>query len=208
MNYPNFMSEHSAEYVLVPDLVKRFESLTSEIIPMFFWSTREGNSTSRGMMARSSVKIISAFARRPKLSPVKDHKISFKINEELINYSHMNKEFGISVLAGVPLAQSLFDIRLNTPCCWYKIDGFTECMIDIDMQGNAISSNPTQAFLPIRLTDQQLCDMVSSSKQMSWVEAVEIIRHIKRAYRAHRGGYFSFFGIYQPFHLIFPTIYL
>ena len=117
----SFISEHTAEYILVPDLVRRLMPEFPDIVPLFFWASREGNTTAQWSMEGVPVRIVTAFPRRPKILPDRSNRILMKLNGQLFNYASESSGRGIPVIAGVPLVTSLPTLRLNARCCWFEI---------------------------------------------------------------------------------------
>src|SRR6266446_6341375 len=112
------MSEHTAEYVLVSDLVHRLSPAFPQVIPMFFWATREGNRTAIQSMSELSFWLLTCFARRPKIESVDADYILMKINPELVHNCKASAALSIPVLVGLPMVKSLSSLRLNSPCHW------------------------------------------------------------------------------------------
>ncbi len=105
MPLESFISEHSAEYILVPNIVRRLTPKFTQVAPVFLWLSREGNRTALEMMAGKRIRLLTAFPRRPKiLSP---NSIAMKVNHELVAYSERSADAGMVVLLGVPLVSSL-----------------------------------------------------------------------------------------------------
>lgn len=67
MKATSFMSEHTAEYALVPDLVAHLGKHFSNIVPVYFWTTREGAHVGRESIGKHTVRVVAAFARRSKV---------------------------------------------------------------------------------------------------------------------------------------------
>jgi hypothetical protein len=121
-SFHSFLSEHSVEYALVPNLVGHLTVKFRSVIPIFFWSTREGNATARSSFHDVPVRILSVFARRPKISASHPNLIFMKINTQLLVYATKSAQHGIPTLTGIPLADSLQAFGLHSPCCWYKLN--------------------------------------------------------------------------------------
>ena len=205
----SFMSEHTAEYVLVPNLIGRLAPRFAEVIPIFFWSSREGNTTGLQCMSNTKVRVLSCFARRPKVVVPGSDRIIMKLNRELLEYSYGSSEVGIAVLAGIPLVSSLSQLKQTAPCSWFELRGFesVDFSVNIEYYIQVMLDGTTRPKadlhgMDVPLTDQQLMDVVSRSELMPWASAVEILRHI----RSQQPDFnrFPFFGGYKPFHLLLP----
>lgn len=64
-----FMSERTAEYVLVPDIMHRLRQEFSSIVPFYYWASREG-SVKVAHSYSGHVRVVAAYARRPKIDQV------------------------------------------------------------------------------------------------------------------------------------------
>jgi hypothetical protein len=205
------MSEHTAEYVLVGDLVRRLSPAFPNAIPMFFWATREGNRTAIQSMSELNLRLVMCFARRPKIEYAEADHILMKINPELVHYCKASAALNIPVLVGLPMVTSLSSLRLNSPCHWFDLVKF-ECAnrsefyvaVAPDGEPTLCGSNERLAG---PLTDLEIEEVVRNSPLLTWSRAVEYLRDVRRtvsAYAMENHGYvrFPFFGGYKPFLLL------
>jgi hypothetical protein len=197
----SFMSEHTAEYVLVPDLIRRLAPQFVEVIPIFFWSTREGNSTAAQTMSGVSVRILTGFARRPKI--LTEDRVAMKINPELVEYSQISGNAGIPVIAGIPLVSSLSRLRLNSPCSWFELTGCNDLYIEVMLDGTIIPEE-LGGKVSAPLTDMRIRELAGKSAILLWADAVERLRVIRS--EQSEFNRFHFFGGYKPFHLVLPVV--
>jgi hypothetical protein len=206
------MSEHTAEYVLVNDVVRRLAPIFSEAIPIFFWSTREGNLTAGESMSALSFKLLTCFARRPKLHAT-DDRILMKVNRQLFYYCRSSSAVEIPVIAGIPLVRSLHLLRITSPCCWVdlaKLPSSDDMNIEVMLDGTSARipepKTPATKFL---LGNEEIQTLVARSPAVTWDSAIGLIRDIRRAARlldqANGYRYFPWFGGYKPFHIFLPT---
>lgn len=206
MPQASFVSEHTTEYVLVPDLIRRLSPHFQSIIPMFFWSTREGNTTAARNMSGITVRLLTAFPRRPKISRLSDDRITMKVNQQLIDYARASADVGIAAFAGIPLVSSLFTFRIDSPCCWYDLREFfstnTDCFVEMTLNGTVIPNPPSRSSIRQSSSDQQILNAVNRSPTLQWDVAIETLCRIR--YMQPKFNSFPFFGGYKPFHLIFP----
>jgi len=204
MPLESFISEHSAEYVLVPNIVTRLTGKFSQVIPLFLWLSREGNATALGMMAARQIRLLTAFPRRPKLLSSSQDGITMKVNRELLAYSAASADAGIIVLVGVPLLPSLSMLRIDTECCWFELKGCAttdrDYFVEIGLDGTVISNDAPAQALSGPLSDAQIQDAANRCRMMPWTLAVEKIREVRSFQPKFRG--FPFFGGYKPFHLM------
>jgi hypothetical protein len=174
---------------------------------MFFWSTREGNATTRKLMANMPVRLLTAFARRPKISRLREGHVTMKVNQELLTYARVSTSAGIPVFSGIPLVSSLFTLRVECPCCWFDLREFVsadrDCFVVITLDGTIASNHPSHKLSPRPLNDLQILAIVNQSSVLPWEDAVETIRRIR--YMTPESGRFSFFGGYKPFHFVLPV---
>ncbi len=202
MSLESFISEHTAEYILVPNIVRRLTQKFNQVIPVFLWLTREGNTTALEMMDGKQIRLLTAFPRRPKvLSP---NGIAMTLNHELIAYSERSEAAGMVVLVGVPLISSLPTLRIDAHCCWFELNGRAATkgyfLVEIGLDGNVISNHAPARALSGPLTDAGIEDAADRCRVMPWREAVEKIREIRSIESEVHG--FPFFGGYKPFHLM------
>ena len=210
MRLTSFMSEHTAEYVLVNDLVRRLTPAFSNLIPIFFWATREGNHFTLESMDCQNLRLVTCFARRPKVDPAAPSSLFMKINRELINYRHACASINIPVLVGLPIVKSLSALRLNSPCNWFDLAKFDyadegECYVTISSDG-LLSTPPAPTFSG-PLTNPQIEELVNRSPIVSWSRAVDHIRDLRQMVSQQAlesNGYwrFPFIGGYKPFFLL------
>lgn len=207
----SFMSEHTAEYVLVTDLVRRLCPAFPNVIPMFFWATREGNRTAIQAMSELNLRLVICFARRPKIEYAEADHILMKINAELVHYCKASSALGIPVVVGLPMVTSLSSLRLNSPCHWFDLTRFVcpnrpEFYVAVAPDGEPTLRGSNER-LAGPLTNLEIQEVVSNSPCLTWSRAVEQLRDVRRtvsAYAIESYGYvrFPFFGGYKPFLLV------
>ena len=194
----SFISEKTAEYILVPNLVRHLGSEFRDILPMYFWSTREGSAIAMSQMAETTVRVIAAFARRPKVS--KSGTIMMKVNAELVEFTTHCAEFTIPVLAGVPLVASLSELRCNSEAVWFHIQAsapIEDSYLELRSRGKLAASDPTVTRGPLNRSD--LCQLARSSPLVSWPKASQQLRELRCRAESNR---FPYFGGYKPFYMI------
>jgi hypothetical protein len=99
MKATSFMSERTAGYALVPDLISHMSERFSHVFPVYFWSTREGARVGRESMEHHRVRVVGAYARRPKVIHPGDDKILVKVNDLLFSAAIEGTAFGIPIFA-------------------------------------------------------------------------------------------------------------
>jgi len=204
MNATSFISEHTAEYALVRSLVGVLSRQFSTIIPIYFWATREGSSIAGRGVGQQNVRVITAYARRPKVVNPDDSIVLMKINALLLQAGAAGLDVGIPVLAGVPLASGLLQFNIETPCSWFHINGRVpgdrDVEIRISLSGEAQDSDSSRPGVLGPLTADDLLSIVQSeARAMPWDVAVDCISSGEGGI----GGFF--FSGYRPFYLVLPV---
>ncbi|TRX75098.1 hypothetical protein [Pseudomonas mangiferae] len=109
----SYICERTAEYTIVPELVRHLKSKHSYVTPIYPWMTRELSRFSRELPGAGGFKILGLYARRPKIRAGLDNSIYIKINREIVIASKVARDFGIPMIAGCPLARNLIELG----CC-------------------------------------------------------------------------------------------
>lgn len=136
----SFISEHSVEYILVANLTETLTTHFNRAIPIYFLSTREGSIISRECGPSQVVKVVSVFARRPKVNFAGQSVIEIKFNESILRTTKLSLSFGIPTFAAVPLASSIFDLRLDLDCAWFELrSGDTDVVYELSVNGELLS---------------------------------------------------------------------
>lgn len=201
----SFMSEHTAEYALVPHLVAQLEGSFRTIIPLYYWATREGSRVGRDSLIEVPVRVVAVFARRPKVFCPGDEKILVKINDTLFAAAQAGGQVGIPVLAGVPLVNSLAHFSTGVPCSWFHIGNAPPSGWDVEFwmplsEAEACNHLELPQGVAGPLIGAQVGETVDSQcSELHWEEALDAMRHVKSA-----GGYQHpiFGGGYRPFFLV------
>jgi hypothetical protein len=206
MKATSFMSENTAAYALVPDIVAHLGKHFPHVIPVYFWSTREGARVGLESMGNQTVRVVGAYARRPKVIHPGDDRILVKINDLLFSAAQKGAEFGIAVFAGVPLVNSLADFSLGVRCSWFHIPGTSHAVTDCEflLPVSEQSPMPTlQHGISGALTPAGIVEIAESQcRELHWMEAAEGMRSVKSPEGMHAG---PFGGGYRPFFLVIPS---
>lgn len=83
--YSSFISEHTAEYIILPPLINAIEKKYSSVLPLFYWSSREGGSHGRDSLRFNNYKVIAVYPRRPKVLKVNSETICLTFNDILFD---------------------------------------------------------------------------------------------------------------------------
>lgn len=121
----SFISEHSTEYALVPQFIKILMPVFSKVTPIYFWATREGSNMNKDSYKRKLVRIVTLYARRPKIEEVNSKYILMTINPEIYNRVDYLENNGIPVFAGIPLVSSLVNFSILSRCAWIYLSSST-----------------------------------------------------------------------------------
>lgn len=195
----SFLSEHTAEYYLVPRTAEVFSSYATVVVPIYFWSTREGSRLGEEGIKYSQVRVIAIFARRPKVSASHADIIMAKLNRELFVYAREARALGIPTLAGMPLISSLDQLRINCPCVWFRLldDCENDIEIPMSLEGEPLETTVLSHVDGPTQLDTLADDAVSAAAVSEWTEVIANLRFLKRVMRhgIHFGGY-------NPFHLL------
>jgi hypothetical protein len=128
----SFISERTAEYVLVPKLIKILKKKYSNVIPIFPWATREGSNLSKQIHEDDKFYIVGMFPRRPKLDSANDPNIIIKINHQIIVEAKRSLQLGIPMIAGCPLVKNFWELGSSPNCVWIKLEQASEDDAEID----------------------------------------------------------------------------
>jgi hypothetical protein len=196
----SFMNEHSAEFILVPDLVSVLAPAFERVIPTYLWLNREGGRLARECLGNRSVRVVTAYARRPKVLHAGDCTVTIRVNPELYEAAAKGAERGSPVLAGVPVVNSLEDLALGVSCRWLLLDPKPKRGLQEDVRLDAATG---KAELLTGLSEMSATDLVRTAlaaRPMAWHEAVETMRSFRELDEA--GSRWWWRPVYRPFHLI------
>ncbi|EGQ8513478.1 hypothetical protein GQ852_24395 [Vibrio parahaemolyticus] len=178
----SYISEHTAEYVLVPAMKSLLEQKFPIVLPMFPWLTREFSNVAKSTHGFSSFRVLAMFPRRPKVS---NCDIYLTINSELSAFNKLAVEHGIMVVAGFPIARNLRELASCRECAWLRID---ECY-DYLEHVNKLD--------PMRLADEEILEEVLCSPDQSMDSLEMFIRYTRETLPR------NFFGArYKPVYFL------
>jgi hypothetical protein len=152
-------------------------------------------------MGDCRVKVLAAYARRPKVTHAGDETILVKLNSLLFASARAGAGFGIPVLAGVPLVSSLLRFSIGVPCAWFLLEPVEKAETEFNLR----LSQPREVKDPVSgvsgpLTPVEIADIAASRcREMDWMLAAEGMRSVKEQEQGYRGP----FGVgYTPFFLV------
>ncbi|WP_323920456.1 hypothetical protein [Aeromonas caviae] len=117
----SYISEHSAEYYLVPALKEILQEQYSHVAPLFPWMSRELSKLSRRLHKDDQFHVLVMFPRRPKLQDPKSSEIQVTINFELEAYNEVWKNNSVPVIAGCPRALDIWDLSNCQNYAWLDL---------------------------------------------------------------------------------------
>lgn len=207
-NSTSFLSEHSVEYLLVYNFTRILSLEYKCVVPIYFWATREGTALAASGVEPCNVRLVTVFARRPKVQNSKSTAILMKVNSSLLRAGALGLEFGSPVFAGVPLATGLLQFTMYTPCTWFHLDNPNpsneDVYVRLDVNGKRCNSSSDNIGL-VRgpLTDKELLNAVKNNTRiMTWDVAVQAMRTIRSLGEGER----FFLSGYHPFYLVIPEV--
>lgn len=163
----SFISEHSAEYALVPQFINILTHGFSSITPIYFWTTREGSNIAKDNYKEKLVRIVALYARRPKIDKDNSSYILMTINHEIFNRADFLEKNGIPVFAGMPLVKTIEDYSLFSRCAWIYLSSISP-RSDIKFLINEIEGICTEEIIGI-VRDRTI--------PMDWGQAVKIMKN-------------------------------
>ncbi len=200
----SFFSERTAEYVLIPQFIKLINSVYPQAIPLYYWSSREGNTLALNSFKGVPIRVVALYARRPKLKHVNASIIQIKFNQMLFDRADFFMKNGIQTFIGTPIVNSLFDLSLESYCKWFELkDGGQEESLNIETKNkNSIETENVR-----ELTISDIIEKITINCSVrSWDATTEIIKKLKRRHDFERQITFGLFGdLYKPVYFILPV---
>ncbi|MEB5922419.1 hypothetical protein [Franconibacter daqui] len=123
----SYISEHSAEYYLVPALKKILQEQYSHIAPLFPWISREFSNISKYLHKDERFHVLVMFPRRPKINGPDDCEVYVTINGELEAFNKAGKEKGVPVIAGCPRAVNIWGLSNCNDYAWINLSQVNCC---------------------------------------------------------------------------------
>lgn len=205
MGHKSFISEHSAEYLLVKNIVDTISRDFNAVVPIYFWSTREGGTIARRCMANHNVRILVAYARRPKIAQPDQDWLKMKINNKLFDAAQFGAEYGCPVLAGVPLVTNLSRLTLDAPCSWFHLNGNKLYDADYELCLSITGVPQSASLIPVidgPLSKTKIIEIVhESSRTLTWQDAIDSMNLIRRI--GQHGSHYL--AGYRPFFIVIPV---
>lgn len=197
-NPTSYVCERSVEYMLLPNIMISLRKQFDSVVAIYPWITREGGVLSRNLHGHTSYRVLSVYARRPKLYSEADRRVKFKFNEKIIRGAGLAKFYGIPAIAGCPVARNFHELSVCQSFLWSDLSTFSEEEIDltieIDQEGH-IPKPHQKHFLHSVESVSEL--VVSSAKPMTFFDFLEAVREVEAGSKGYveyssmlfRGGY-------------------
>jgi len=193
----SFISERTAEMILIPELLTGLKPYYPKITPIYYWTSREGGIMSRESFINKQIKLLVLYARRPKVNWPGCGIVQVKLNQLLFDRAQFFQTENIPVIAGLPLADKLEDFVSGVKCLWLKINPTgIEGTFEIDLSEIGASSKISISF-------PDISNLINSSRIFSWREALDKINTMRRGFSQRRNYYPYLSGDpYKPVYLI------
>lgn len=185
----SYICEHSAEFYLVPYLKSLLEREFEYVAPISPWLSREFAGKSKKLHQNASFRVLVVFPRRPKISNGSD--IFMTVNAELEAFKKVGIEYGISVIAGCPLATDFWELATANRYAWLNIGRLDTYEYLIN------ASSPAEDRGGLFLTDEQILELVKKSS----IQTMDSFESFVRDARYSQPPSF-FWGRYKPVYFL------
>lgn len=201
----SFFSERTAEYSILPTVVTYLRQRFGAAAPMYFWSTREGNTVADEVHAGRRMRVLVVFARRPKVG--RGAVLLGKLNAELFEFAKRAEQHGLPCFAGFPAVRSVLELGEDFRTHWFPLIGEEQDDLNFQVDLSQPYLIPTamdgNALRTVELGD--IGDAVENARILQWSDVVKVIRSIRLAHR--RTSYGAFLGggsPYAPAYILVP----
>ena len=199
----SFLSEHTTEFILVPRLNRALNRKNDNVVPIYYWASREGNNLSMNLHKNEKVKIIALFPRRPKLFK-KSEIIYGKINVDVFGFVNRASNLGIPTIAGLPLVDSIKKLKDDCIVCWLKIinDFQNDLYFKYNINdGEIVFENSPDNFIAI-ISEAELGNLFESASIYNWEDASKIFRDLRTNFEGR--SVHGFWGLrnYKPVYML------
>jgi hypothetical protein len=198
----SFISEHSAEYVLVPRLKSILHKSFDIVTPIFPFLTREGGRIALDIHKNEKFYVIGLYPRRPKMLSGSDSDILVKINFQLLRAAESGKQLGVPMIAGCPLAKNFIQLSENSLCLWISLDDVPLDDYYLGIGKSNLLDTTLKGNRPRFIREEELLTHFSKTlKLLSFPDIISAFREINKSYLGYHNS-FSMFGIYKPVYFL------
>lgn len=201
----SFFSERTAEYSILPTVVTYLRQRFGAAAPMYFWSTREGNTVAHEVHAGRRMRVLVVFARRPKVW--RGAVLLGKLNAELFGFAQRAEQHGLPCFAGFPAVRSVLELGEDFRTHWFPLIGEERddlyFQVDLSQPHLAPTAMDGHALQTAELGD--LGDAVENARVLPWSDVIKAIRSVRHPQQ--RTSYGDFFGggsLYAPAYVLVP----
>ncbi|MGJ7538102.1 MULTISPECIES: hypothetical protein [unclassified Variovorax] len=201
----SFFSERTAEYSILPTVVTYLRQRFGAAVPMYFWSTREGNTVAAKVHAGRRMRVLVVFARRPKVR--RGALLLGKINAELFEFAQRAEQHGLPCFAGFPAVRNVLELGGDFRTHWFPLIGDEQddlhFQVDLSQPHLAPTAMDGHALQTVELSN--LGDAVENGRVLPWSDVIKAIRSVRHPHR--RTSYGDFFGggsLYAPAYVLVP----
>lgn len=198
------MCEQTASFALMNSLSSILKPLSSQIIPINFWVTREGSNISKEFDDGKLLRLLGFYPRRPKVFSTEDELINVKVNSDIQKTISYANNIDVPIIIGVPLVKSVLDYSLSSPCSWFSFSTQTNDFEDFSFQINIKREiqRPLDGKNSVfSINKKEILDLAKSIEpKHSWISLIEKMQEIKR-----NNNSFPFWAgaFYKPFYIVF-----
>ncbi|MCK4486356.1 MAG: hypothetical protein KAU38_06260 [Desulfobacterales bacterium] len=172
----SYISEHSAEFYLVPYLKKELEKHFKFVAPIFPWINRETSKVSRLLHGDDHFRLLIMFPRRPKLDKSDNKRIFVTINWELQSFKEFAEEYGVPVIAGCPIASSFWELSRSSNYVWMEISNQ-----QLEKYLNPVQDTGCNKTCSSNMSINNIVELVNTSSTMDMDRFVEFLRELRYA---------------------------
>lgn len=168
----SFMSEHTAEFYLVPRFRALLNSRYSHALPFFYWKTREGGNLSHRDDFPALVTACAMFPRRPK---VHGEQIAMTVNSEVYLISKYLLEAGIPTFLGFPRVSSLSEFAADFECIWFSPNSTEIQYTSHEIPSGRTFTEHPALFGPFKDEEKIHGYIEANAKQQTWVRLLDLL---------------------------------
>jgi len=198
----SFISEHTAEFLLLPELIKVLGEKYANVAPIYPWLRREGGKLSMHIHEKDKFRVIGMFPRRPKMKRVDDEKLIFTFNSNVKAYAENGLKHGVPFIAGCPLVKNFWPSKEEGKVIWVEVTNNTPSRYEVNVDNDSFS---VEDGAPI-LSNSEIIEKVNNTSKLFQIsDFIDVVRSLKSASIPYGGGFFSQLGLvggYKPVYFL------